>query len=110
MEILLVVLLLLLIFAALLMITCIVNFLIGELTVYHDIADMIMARKGVSCRIEHSGFYGDWLCCGHCKSLIEPDDPKPFRAKFKRSEEYGYVGELRPQFHVASDAVVMGQA
>lgn len=73
MEILLVVLLLLLIFAALLMITCIVNFLIGELTVYQDIADMIKARKGVSCRIERSGFYGDWLCCGNCKSLIEPD-------------------------------------
>lgn len=73
MEILCAVLILLLIFAALLMITCIINFLIGELTVYHDIADMIMARKGVSCRIEHSGFYGDWLCCGHCKSLIEPD-------------------------------------
>ena len=67
------VLVLLLIFAILLIITCIVNFLVSELTVYQDIADMIKARKGVSCRIERSGFYGDWLCCGNCKSLIEPD-------------------------------------
>ena len=37
-------------------------------------------------------------------------EPGVVREKFKRSEEYGYVGELRPQFHVASDAVVMGQA
>lgn len=73
MEILCAVLLLLLIFAALLIITCIIDFLVRKLTVYRDIADMIQARKGVSCRIEHSGFYGDWLCCGHCKSLIEPD-------------------------------------
>lgn len=64
---------LLLIFVALLIITCIVNFLVGELTVYYDIADIIKARKGVSCRIEHSAFYGDWLCCGNCKSLIESD-------------------------------------
>lgn len=43
-------------------------------------------------------------------NYLESDDPKPFRAKFKRSEEYGYVGELRPQFHVASDAVALCQA
>lgn len=73
MEILCAVLILLLIFVALLIITCIVNFLVSELTVYYDIADIIKARKGVSCRIERSGFYGDWLCCGNCKSLIESD-------------------------------------
>lgn len=43
-------------------------------------------------------------------NYLEPDDPKPFRAKFKRSEEYTYVGEMRPQFHVASDAVALRQA
>lgn len=73
MEILCAVLLLLLIFAALLVITCIVDFLVSELTVYKNIADIIRARKGVSCRIEHSGFYGDWLCCGNCKNLIKSD-------------------------------------
>jgi hypothetical protein len=76
-EILLAVLLLLaifmLIFVMLLIITCIVNYLVKELTVYHSIADMIKARKGVSCCIEHSSSYGDWLCCGNCKSLIESD-------------------------------------
>lgn len=73
MEILFVVLLLLLIFAVLLIITCIVNFLVHSWTVYHDIADMIKARKGVSCCIDHSSRYGDLLCCGNCKSLIESD-------------------------------------
>lgn len=76
-EILLAVLLLLaifmLIFVMLLIITHIVNYLVKELTVYHSIADMIKARKGVSCRIEHSSSYGDWLCCGNCNSLIESD-------------------------------------
>ena len=72
-ETLLAVLLLLMILTVLLIITCIVNFLVKELTVYHSIADMIKARKGVSCRIEHSSSYGDWLCCGNCNSLIESD-------------------------------------
>ena len=43
-------------------------------------------------------------------NYVEPDDPKPFLAKFKRSEEYAYVGEMRSQFHVASDAVALCQA
>lgn len=43
-------------------------------------------------------------------NYLEPDDPKPFLAKFKRSEEYGYVGELLPQLNVASDAVAVCQA
>ena len=43
-------------------------------------------------------------------NYLEPDDPKPFRAKFKRSEEYTYVREMRPRFHVASDAVALRQA
>ena len=43
-------------------------------------------------------------------NYLEPDDPKPFLAKFKRSEEYAYVGELRPQRNVASDAVAVCQA
>lgn len=43
-------------------------------------------------------------------NYFEPDDPKPFRAEFRRSEEYTYVGEMRPQFHVASDAVAVCQA
>ena len=46
----------------------------------------------------------------YLRNYVEPDDPKPFLAKFKRSEEYAYVGELRPQFHVASDAVALCQA
>lgn len=73
MELLIIILLLLLAFAALLMITCIVNFLVSEWTVYNDIGDMIKARKGVSCIVTHEGFYGDWLCCGHCKSLLNSD-------------------------------------
>lgn len=43
-------------------------------------------------------------------NYVEPDDPKPFLAKFKRSEEYGYVGEMRAQLNVASDAVALCQA
>ena len=27
-------------------------------------------------------------------NYIEPDDPKPFLAKFERSEEYAYAGEI----------------
>ena len=43
-------------------------------------------------------------------NYFEDDDPRPFLAKFKRSEEYTYVGEMRPQFHVASDAMALCQA
>ena len=43
-------------------------------------------------------------------NYLEPDDPRPFRAEFRRSEEYTYVGEMRPQFHVASDAMALCQA
>ena len=46
----------------------------------------------------------------YLRNYVEPDDPKPFLAKFERSEEYAYVGEMRPQFHVASDAVALCQA
>ena len=46
----------------------------------------------------------------YLSDYLEPDDPRPFRAEFRRSEEYTYVGELRPQFHVASDAVALCQA
>lgn len=70
-EILFGVLLLLMIFLMLLIITYIVNSLIKEWTVYHDIADMIKAGKGVPCR--QSSLYGDRLCCGNCNSYIESD-------------------------------------
>lgn len=46
----------------------------------------------------------------YLRNYVEPDDPKPFLAKFKRSEEYAYVGEMRPQLNVASDAVAVCQA
>lgn len=59
------------IFVMLLIITYIVNSLIKEWTVYHDIADMIKAGKGVPCR--QSSLYGDRLCCGNCNSYIESD-------------------------------------
>ena len=61
------------IFAMLLLITYIVNYLVKEWTVYHDIADMIKARKGVPCYIYHGSLYGDRLCCGNCNSYIESD-------------------------------------
>lgn len=72
-EILFAVLLLLMIFMMLLISTYIVNSLVKEWTVYHDIADMIKARKGVPCLIDHGSLYGDRLCCGNCNSYIESD-------------------------------------
>lgn len=74
-ETLIAILLLLVIFmmilAVLLISTYIVNSLIKEWTVYHDIADMIKAGKGVPCR--HGSLYDDRLCCGNCNSYIESD-------------------------------------
>lgn len=61
------------IFAMLLISTYIVNSLVKEWTVYHDIADMIKAGKGVPCSIYHGSLYGDRLCCGNCNSYIESD-------------------------------------
>lgn len=76
-EILLAVLLLLtifvMIFMMLLVSAYIANSLVKELTVYHNIADMIKAKKGVPCCIDRSSLYGDWLCCGNCNSRIESD-------------------------------------
>lgn len=76
-EILIAVLLLLTIFVMIFMLllisTYIVNSLVKELTVYHDIVDMIKAWKGVSCCIYHSSIYGDRLCCGNCNGYIDSD-------------------------------------
>ena len=58
-----------------------------------------------SIRVSTIAALNDYL-----RNYVEPDDPKPFRAEFERSEEYAYVGELRPQRNVASDAVALRQA
>lgn len=56
---------LMLIFMVLLISTYIVNSLVKEWTVYHSIADIIKAGKGVPCYIYHGSLCGDWLCCGN---------------------------------------------